>query len=201
MVDKSDFKDGRVWNGSMVRPTPDLLTDGGYGESARLRVDPGQTGFFAGRMFRSFIKASVPVAGPALHFRLISPVDFILWSNEIMLTQGAVDMDLYVGATPAGTWTQAPVIGVNRMLSRPQPYYLPTITLEHGGTFTGGTLVDPISVRTSAGNQNADNVGGASAERGLPPGTYYGRILTMTGGLPVNDDAKIIYKPMWEERP
>lgn len=201
MVDKNDFKDGRVWNGSMVRPTPDLLTDGGYGESARLRVDTGQTGFFAGRMFRSFIKAVVPVAGPALSFRIISPVDFILWSNELTLTQGAVDMDLYVGATPSGTWTTAPIIGVNRMLSRPQPYYTPTVAVEYGGAFTGGTLVDPVPVRTAAGNQNADNISSASLERGLPPGTYYGRISTMSGGLQVNDDAHLTYKPLWEERP
>lgn len=182
-------------------PASDLLTDGGFGSSRRIRVDQGRTWFFAGRMFRSFLDAGVPVGGPPLSFRLTSPVDFILWSNEIVLTQGAVKLELFTKATPSGTWTQAPIIGVNRMLSRSQPYYVSTVTLESGGSFTGGTLVDPIPVRTPGGNQNADNVGGSSSERGLPPGVYYGRISTLTGRLNVNDDARFTYKPMWEERP
>ncbi|AXF52877.1 MAG: hypothetical protein [Bacteriophage sp.] len=178
-----------------------LVTDGGFGPSARLRVDTGQTGFFAGRMFRSFLQGVVPVAGPTVQFRIFSPIDFVLWSNEISLTQGAVQMSLYTGATPSGTWTKAPTIGVNRMQSRPQPYYESPIYLESGGDFTGGTLVDPVPVRAPAGNNNADNVKESASERGLPAGTYYGRISTLTGGLQVNDDAHFTYKPSWEDRP
>ena len=190
-----------VVENSTGTPASDLLTDGGFGASRRLRVDQGQTGFFAGRMFRSFLDTGVPVAGPPLSFRITSPVDFILWSNEIILTQGAVKLELFTGSTPSGSWVQAPIIGVNRMISRPQPYYVSAVTLESGGSFTGGTMVDPIPVRTPGGNQNADNVGGSASERGLPPGVYYGRISTLTGGLNVNDDARFTYKPMWEERP
>lgn len=32
----------------------DLMTDGGDGQNRRLRVDDGQTGFFAGREFRMY---------------------------------------------------------------------------------------------------------------------------------------------------
>lgn len=54
MVTKSDFKNGNVNQASFVQLNPDLMTDGGYGESRRVRVDVGQTGFFAGREFRTF---------------------------------------------------------------------------------------------------------------------------------------------------
>lgn len=49
MVTKSDFKNGNVNQASFVQLNPDLMTDGGYGERRRVRVDVGQTGFFAGR--------------------------------------------------------------------------------------------------------------------------------------------------------
>lgn len=182
-------------------PPSDLLTDGGNGASRRLRVDPGQTGFFAGRFFRSYIESLIPVAGPSVQFRFTSPIDFILWLQSLELTQGAVELRVYTGATGSGTWTQRPVIGVNRMAQRPQPYYAAQCTLETGGNFTGGTEVDVLKVRTSAANNTAQNVGDSWTERGLPAGTYYGRLQTLAGGLNVNDPAQLIYSLTWEERP
>lgn len=176
-----------------------LLTDRA-GPSQRLRVDPGQTGFFAGRMFRSYTEQVIPVAGPAVSFRFTSPVDFILWSQTLTLTQGALRFEIFTGATPSGSWTSLPIIGVNRMAERPQPYYTPLVTIDTGGSFTGGTAVDVMLVRTAAQNNSASNVGLESSERGLPAGTYYGRFSTLTGGLAVNDAAQMIYSIMWEER-
>lgn len=181
-------------------PPSDLLTDGGFGKSRRVRVDPGQTGFFAGRFFRSYIEATIPVAGPSVQFRFTSPVDFILWSQSLELTQGAVELRVFTGATPSGTWVQRPIIGVNRMQERPQPYYVPLSTLETGGNFTGGTEVDLLKVRTSSANNGAQNVGVNFGERGLPAGTYYGRLQTLTGGVTVNDAAQLVYSITFEER-
>lgn len=185
---------------------PNALISGGgiAGISPRLRVDPGQTGFFAGRMFRAFIDGVIPTAGPSVQFRFTSIKDFILWSQDLDLTQGALQLEIYTGVTPSGTWTTVPVIGVNRMAERPTPLYVPTVTIESsvGGTgnFTGGTRVDVMKVRTSSTNGNASNVGGDFSERGLPLGVYYGRLSTLTGGLTVNDAAQYIYQIMWEER-
>jgi hypothetical protein len=198
-----------VTGNDTATPPSELLTDGGYGASRRLRVDPGQTGFFAGRFFRSYIEALVPVAGPSVQFRFTSPVDFILWLQSLELTQGATELRVYTGATPSGTWGQRPVIGVNRMAQRPQPYYSAQCTLEIGagvpggftGSFTGGAEVDVLKVRTSAANNTAQNVGDSWTERGLPAGTYYGRLQTLAGGLNVNDPAQLIYALTWEERP
>lgn len=190
-----------ITSNDTATPPSDLLTDGGFGASRRLRVDPGQTGFFAGRFFRSYIEALIPVAGPPVQFRFTSPIDFILWLQSLELTQGATELRVYTGATPSGVWTQRPVIGVNRMAQRPQPYYAAQCTLETGGNFTGGTEVDVLKVRTSAANNTAQNVGDSWTERGLPAGTYYGRLQTLAGGLNVNDPAQLIYSLTWEERP
>lgn len=180
-----------------------LMTDKN-GASARLRVDPGQTGFFAGKMFRSYLESVIPVAGPAVSARFTSPVDFILWSQSITVTQGALRVEIFTGAvTPSGVWTALPVIGVNRMSERPTPFYSPQVIVETGGSFTGGTAVDLMMVRSPAnqGNSSSANVGADQQnERGLPAGTYYIRFSTLTGGVTVTDAAQMIYAIVWEER-
>ena len=178
-----------------------LLTDRG-GPSQRLRVDDGSTGFFAGRVFRSYLEQVIPTAGPAVSARFTSPIDFILLSQQLVLTQGALRCEVFTGTiTPSGVWTSLPIIGVNRMAERPQPYYSPQCTAEFGGSFTGGTAVDLILLRSSAQNASAQNVSGAIPDgRGLPAGTYYIRFSTLAGGLTVNDAAQMVYSIEWEER-
>jgi len=183
---------------------PRLLTDR-EGKSARLRVDPGQTGFFAGRFFRTYVEFLIPVAGPPVSARITSPVDFILWSQSLTLTQGAIRAEIFLTpATSPGPWTPGPVIGVNRMSERPMPLYSSLITVDTSstaGAFTGGTAVDLLMVRTASTNGQSSNVGvGQQTERGLPAGTYYVRLSTLSGGLTVNDAAQGIYAIEWEER-
>lgn len=182
-------------------PPSDVLTDGGFGQNRRLRVDPGQTGFFAGKFFRTYVESVIPVAGPSFQFRFTSPIDFILWSQVLELTQGALELRVYTGATSSGSWTARPIIGVNRMAERPQPPYASQATFETGGNFTGGTEVDLLKVRAAAANNGAQNVGTEASERGLPAGVYHGRFQTLTGGVPVNDAAQLLYSLLWEERP
>lgn len=179
-----------------------LMTDRN-GQSSRLRVDPGQTGFFAGRMFRSFLTQVIPVAGPSVQFRFVSPVDFILWSQVLTLTQGALRLEIFVSATDSGGWvTELPIIGVNRMAERPTPFYTPLVTIQTGGDFTGGTLVDTmiINAGSNQGNQSSQNAGGETTERGLAAGTYFGRLSTLTGGIAPLDAAQFLYTLSWEER-
>lgn len=169
----------------------------------RLRVDPGQTGFFEGRMFRNSHEEVIPVGGPSVQFRFTSPVDFILWSQTLDLTQGALQLRVYTGATPSGTWTDKTPIGVNRMAERPQPYYQPQCRFATGGNFSGGTEVDLLLIRsgTNQGNNSSQNTGGETTERGLPAGEYYGRFSTLTGGVVPDDAAQMLYSLTWEERP
>lgn len=176
----------------------DLYTDGGTGPSRRLRVDVGQTGFFAGREFRSYFELNVPVAGQR-SFRFTSPVDFILTGQSMELDQGGLRLAIFAGTiTPGGTWTSVPVIGRNRMLERPQPYYVPLVSIETGGTFTGGDEQDVLRVKTTTQSNQASNVGGEQDDvRGLPPGTYYVRLEPLAG---VNDASLGVYSVRWEER-
>ena len=180
-----------------------LLTDR-EGPSERLRVDPGQTGFFAGRFFRAYNEFLIPVAGPERSYRFTSPVDFILWSQVLTVTQGAVRFEVFAApATTPGPWTTVPIIGVNRMAERPQPPYVGLITVDvssTAGAFTGGTPVDLLMLRAAGQNGQASNVGTTQGERGLPAGVYYLRISTLTGGLTVNDTAQGIVALEWEER-
>lgn len=180
-----------------------LLTDKA-GTSERLRVDPGQTGFFAGRFFRAYYEFVMPVAGPERSFRFTSPIDFILWSQVLMVTQGAVRFEAFANpATTPGPWASVPVIGVNRMAERPQPYYTSQITVDSSataGAFTGGTPLDLLLLRAAGQNGQASNVGTNQSERGLPAGVYYLRLSTLTGGLTVTDAAQGTVALEWEER-
>ena len=186
----------------ITNDTPKILLTDRAGPSQRIRVDPGQTGFFAGRMFRTYTEQVIPVAGPSVQFRFVAPVEFILWSQILTLTQGAIRLQVYTAATPSGVWTELPIFGINRMLERPQPYYVGQCTVATGGDFTGGTEVDRMNVRASSnlGNQGSQNVGGEVTERGLPAGTYYGRLSTLTGGIAPVDAAQLMYSLSWEER-
>lgn len=190
--------------GAYIKAIPDVLISGSGGESGpapRVKVDPGQSGFFEGKMFRAFITGVVPVAGPAHYFKFVSPIDFILWSQDLDITQGALQLEIFGGATESGVWTDiTTMVGVNRMAGRPSPYYNRQAALMSGGTFTGGTLLDVLHVRSAQNNSNAGNVGGAFTERGLPAGTYYGKISTLAGGLTVNDPGQYVYTLVWEER-
>lgn len=174
-----------------------VLTTNKGGPNQRIRVDPGQTGFFTGQMFRTYIEYTIPSA-TSISLRFTSPIDFILWHQSLDCDQGGVRLEVFTGSTPSGTWTALPSIGVNRMSERPTPLYTNQCTVETGGTFTGGTAVDLLRVRAASQNVSATNVGVAQdTERGLPAGTYYIRLSALTG---VNGDSLGIYRIAWEER-
>lgn len=193
-----DMGDG-TW--AEVGALPGMLLTGTPGTAEqRIQVDEGQTGFFERRMFRAYIELNIPTVGPAVSFRFTSAVNFILWEQSLNLDQGAARAEVFLSPTVSGAWTAVPTIGQNRMTEFPA--YTSQVTIETGGSFTDGTPVDLLRVRTAAVNNQATNVGQTTAsERGLPAGTYYIRIGPLTGGLPVNDAAQGIFMLRWEERP
>jgi hypothetical protein len=98
----------------------------------RVRVDPGQTGFFEGREFRSYFEFSTE-AGTALavgatrDFKFISPVDFILQSQVIELDAGGVRIQAFINATDGGGWSTVQIVAKNRSPTRrvfPSGYYV-----------------------------------------------------------------------------
>lgn len=174
-------------------PPKVLMTDGD-GESARLRVDNGQTGFFAGREFRSFYEFSIP-AGQSVVLKFSSPVDFVLFQQNITVDAGGVKYTAEISGTEGGTFTPLPIIGKNRMVERPVPYYEPLVTIGQGGTFSGGTAVDVARVVTAGATAQQITVGMTADERGLPAGDYYIRLSALGNGT-----ATGVYSLFWEER-
>lgn len=176
--------------------SPDLYTSDREG-FRRLRVDTGQTGFFEGREFRTFFELNIPTS-TSVYLRFTSPIDFIIFEQSLTLDSGSVRFTALTGATPGGTYsTSLPVIGKNRMTTRKTPFYSPQITIETGGTATGGTIVELF--RVTAANATAQQqtvLGAASTERGLPAGTYYLRLENIGNSAAIG-----VYSLIWEERP
>lgn len=175
----------------------EMFTGTGAIPKPRFKVDQAQTSFFEGREFRSFFEFSL-ANGVAQVLKFVSPVDFILFGQDIGMDAGGLRMSAITGGVAGGTYNVTlPIIGKNRMAERPLPQYLAQATITTGGTVTGGTEVEVLRMAAGGGLLSAAATVGAgvSSERGLPAGTYFikilGNTLTTTTG---------VYTLWWEER-
>lgn len=175
-------------------PPLGLLTDGGTGQNARVRVDMAQTGFFAGREFRTFREWTTATTATFV-IRAVVPINIILFDLRLNCEEGSARLETLVGGTAGGTFSETlPIFNRNNMSERPTPLYTQQVVLTAGGTLTGGTLLDVLRVKTSGNSNFASSVGATNGdERGIAANTYYFR-LTLTGFIGV-------FKAWWEERP
>lgn len=184
---------------STIVPRSGLLTDNnGRGPNRRLRVDVAQTGFFAGREGRTWHEMNI-TGGTDFIVKAVCPVDFILFDLDITITQGELKAyTLLADGTEGGTFsTTLPVISTNTMTSRPTPYYSHQMVLTAGGTYTDGTEIDLVWLKTDTNSNRAVGVGaGSGTERGVIAGTYYYRLKAIGG-----TDVLGTFKGRWEERP
>lgn len=180
---------------AITRFPDDLFTDGGTGPSRRLRVDVGQTGFFAGREFRTFKELSLSLSEVYV-VKAVVPIDIILFGLELSLASGEVKLYTTVGGTEGGTFSETlPIFGRNNMSSRPTPFYTPQVVLTAGGTHTGGTNLDLVWVKVADVSNFAASIGAAPTdERGVAANTYYLRLNAVTA-------ATGVLSARWEERP
>lgn len=163
----------------------------------RVRVDVGQTGFFEGRMFRTYDKISLAAAG-TLSYRVTAPVAFILHQHKLALKEGGLSIAIFDStATPSGSWTALPIIGVNRMTERRSPFYAAQMIVEKGGTFTGGTELDYFELLVANAVSQA-SLTDETEERGLPASTFYIRASVLAG---VSGTTSGVMRLQWEERP
>ena len=138
---------------------------------SRLRVDPGQTGFYIKREFRTFYRFTM-ADNERRAIRAIVPVNIILFALEVVLLEGELELETRVGGTPGGTWsTLLPIFNRNTMTEGP-PAVPPQVQLA-----TGGTVLDVLL------NKTADNAN-FSASVGTAP-----------------QDERGVLKARWEERP
>lgn len=204
MGSEADFLEERINTGHWIRPTDDLVTDA-RGNTPRIKVDPGQTGFFARRMWAlsyEFATAN-PIAGTPLVFKLVMPVNFIVHAHSLSVDQGGVTLRTYIEAqgTPGGVFgTSYPPLSDNAMDEQPEYVFQAVVT--SGGTFTpnvGQRPITPLRVRTSGATAQQVSVGGSAvSEKGRNAGTYYAVLSRMTG---VAGDCTGVYNLVIEERP
>ena len=189
-----DMGDGTHESRVVSVPPYDLLTDGGDGEYRRLRVDVGQTGFFAGREFRSFLEFSI-LSGATQVIKIVAGCDTIVQQIAVDLTLSQIRFELRTGGTEGGTFpTSIPTFRTNQMSSASS--YVSKVALSTGGTHTGGTLVDVFEA-ISGSNVNKAIVQSVteSLPVGFPAGTYYIKLINTDGATALG-----ILKLRWEER-
>lgn len=195
-----------LWVSSQAALIPmfDLLTDGGNGPARRLRVDSGQTGFFARRQWRLSFEFTALDATPIV-LKVVMPVDFIIHFQCLSVDEGGVALRAYrIGqGTEGGTFsTVVPMYSVNFMSEQPAYVFQGSVTT--GGTFTPAALptgasVETIRVRAANATAQAATVSGsATGERGLAASTYYLVFSKLAG---VSGASAGVYTLIVEERP
>lgn len=75
----------------VAQPPTGLLTSE---TNPRLRVDVGQTGFFEGREFRTFLEFSASQV-----IRVVVPINVILFNLSVSLTEGEVRVETVSGVS------------------------------------------------------------------------------------------------------
>ena len=182
---------------AIANPSGDLLTDGGFGPNRRLRVDVGQTGFFAGKEFRTFREINIG-AGQSLVLKFVVPINVILEQQGIELDSGSLRITNSVGGTPGGSFAETlPVLGKNNMSERPLPLYVPQVVVTAGGTITGATTLDIHRVVAATATAQQSTVGNVVGdERGIAANTYHVTYENFGSGAATGTLWFI-----WEERP
>lgn len=193
----TDMRDATYAERVIAHPPFDLLTDGGDGPNRRLRVDVGQTGFFAGREFRTFREFSI-AAGQTLVVRIVVPINVILAEQGVELDDGSIRVTNASGGTPGGSFSEVlPIIGKNNMSDRPSPFYASAVVFSAGGTHTGGFVFDVHRIVAATATAQKSSVGRiVGDERGVAAATYYVRYENFGSGT-----ATGTFWYIWEERP
>lgn len=189
-----DMGDTTYANRVEAYPPLKIMTDDN-GQYARLRVDVGQTGFFAGREARTLYEFSI-ASGATQVIKVISPTDTIVQQLSVDLFLAEIRLELVVGGTEGGTFaTPLPIFKTNTMSTAST--YTPQVTMNRGGTHTGGTVVDLIQTVTDTNPNKATPAGASEASpQGFAAGTFYIRLINTDGAT-----AAGIFRARWEERP
>ena len=189
-----DMGDGSWCERVEAHPPIKLMTDDD-GDYARMRVDVGQTGFFAGREARTFYEFSI-ASGATQVIKVVAPTDTIVQMFSVELSLAQIRVELVTGGTEGGTFNTAlPIFKTNTMSTASD--YTPQVTMNRGGTHTGGTVVDLLTA-VSGANPNKSVASGASENlpQGFAAGTFYIRLINTDGAT-----ASGIFRARWEERP
>ena len=189
-----DRQDGTYAERVEAYPPAKLMTDGD-GEYSRLRVDTANTGFFAGREARTFYQFSIP-NGQSQVIKVVSLTDTIVQNLILELDLASLRLELVVGGTEGGTFaTPLPIFKTNTMSTASD--YVPQVTMNRGGTHTGGTVVDVLTAISGANeNKSVSQTATENLPQGFAAGTFYIRLINTDGATAIG-----IFRARWEERP
>lgn len=176
----------------------DLFSDGN-GRDRRLKVEPHEATFYAGRQFRMFVEFSIPANG-ALWVRHTINSNFILHDQRIVLESGAIRWSAIAAtASSPGPWTARTFRRRNQMTTQPTPFFVSASVLESSDALaaaTGGIEVDIMRISAAGTGSQSASVEQNAGLRGLAPGVYHARLLNTS-----NEDAVGVYDWWWEEVP
>ena len=189
-----DMGDGSWCERVEAHPPIKLMTDDN-GPYSRIRVDVGQTGFFAGREARTFYEFTI-ASGASQVIKVVSPINTLIQTFAVELELAEIRVELVLGGTEGGTFnTLLPIFKTNTMSTASS--YTPQVTMTRGGTHTGGTVVDLLTaVSGSNANKSVASSASENLPQGFPAGTYYIRLINTDGNNAVG-----IFRARWEERP
>jgi hypothetical protein len=163
-----------------------LTTD--ESDFSRLKTEQSRTGLYAGKQFRMIRKITSPIT-----FKFISPVPFILLSQNITISDG--DLEYYAHRSSNITETVAfttPVLVIRK--NAVNTSYTMQATIFSGGTITvtdAEQYVDYVQLNTANATAQRETLSAPSgSERILPAGSYY---LNFTGA------AEGSFSLEWEE--
>lgn len=185
-------------NGWMVPPRDSFTDD--QGPNQRLRVDPGQTGFFKRRMWRISFEFTALGATPIV-LKVVVPVNFIIHHQGLSVDEGGVVLKAYRAGqgTEGGAFTTPVTLhSINSMDE--DPLYAFVSSINTGGTFTpSAEAVETTRVRAANATAQATTVSGSTfGERGLGAGTFYLQMANLPG---VSGNSSGVYALIVEERP
>lgn len=158
----------------MSRYIPDgyngLLTSDDL-ELARIPVEQSRTGLYAGKQFRMIRKIISPIT-----FKFISPVPFILLSQNITISDGELEYYAHRASNVAETVAFTTPVLVIRKNAVNMDYTMQA-TIFSGGTITitdAQQYVDYVSLITAGSTAHRETLSAPSgSERILPAGSYY----------------------------
>ncbi len=170
----------------------DLLTSKKIG-TRRIKYDVGKTSFFESREFRVFKEFDIP-AGSTETIKVTTTVDTIVEVFSASLILGSLRVELVTGGTDGDDFTEnLPLFQTNRTSQSVDT--TPSVTMQNGGTHTGGTISDILLlVAGSPATQARETTASEERPLGFAPGTFYIR-LESTGSA----NARGVFRARWEE--
>lgn len=163
-------------------------------QTPRIKTETSTASFYEGRQYRTFKELSITEGG-VYTIKIVTTKDLILRGLSLEIDSGHCKLDTISGGTDA-TPFNTPLLIARKNTMSTAPVIASSTQLIEGGTQTGGTAIDLITVQASSQQNFRSTVGNAPYdERGVGAGTYYWKFRSMAG----EGDVTGVFRCFWEE--